>query len=84
MPPVSYINRRNAIREALDELNNYSPNFKRPSVNSVAKSFGIAETTLRRAVKNGNPPNRTGPSTVLTEHEENQLAGYCINVQRLG
>ncbi|CAG8772268.1 16479_t:CDS:2, partial [Racocetra fulgida] len=84
MPPVSYINRRNTISEALKELNNYPSNSKRPSINSVAKSFGIPEATLRRAVKNGNPPNRTGPPTILTKHEEDQLAGYCINVQKLG
>ena len=83
MPSVSYINRRNTIREALDEINKY-PSNSRPSINSVAKSFGIPEASLRRAVKNGNPPNRTGPPTILTEHEEEQLAGYCINVQKLG
>ena len=84
MPPVSYINRRNTIQAALNELNNCTPNSKPPSVNSVAKSFGIPETTLRRAVKNNGPLNRSGPPNILTEHEENQLAGYCINIQRLG
>ncbi|CAG8784346.1 6644_t:CDS:2, partial [Gigaspora rosea] len=24
------------------------------------------------------------PTTILTEHEKDQLAGYCINVQKLG
>lgn len=84
MPEVSYLNKQNKISTAINELNNHPASYKRPSVNSVVKNFGIPETTLRHAVRNGGPPKRRGPSTILTEHEENQLVGYCINMQRLG
>lgn len=84
MPEVSYLNRRNVISAAINELNNYPTGSKRPSVNSVAKDFGLSEATLRRAIKNGSLPNRQGPPTILTEHEENQLIGYCMNMQQLG
>ncbi|CAG8737256.1 13536_t:CDS:1, partial [Cetraspora pellucida] len=67
----SYINRRSTICKALNELNNYPSNSKCPSINKVAKSFGIPEAILRHAIKNGNSPNRSGPPTILTEHEEN-------------
>ncbi|CAG8796954.1 25711_t:CDS:1, partial [Gigaspora rosea] len=42
----SYISRCNAISAALNELNNHPANSKRPSVNSVANSFGLSEATL--------------------------------------
>ncbi|CAG8536939.1 12096_t:CDS:2, partial [Cetraspora pellucida] len=38
--------------------------------------------TLRRAVKN-RLPKHTGPKTVLSKHEEEQLVGYCKNMQKL-
>ncbi|RIB09670.1 hypothetical protein C2G38_2208176 [Gigaspora rosea] len=63
MPSVSYINRRNTICEALDEINKY-PSNSRPSINSIAKSFEIPEASLRYAIKNGNPSNRTGLLTI--------------------
>ena len=75
--------RKNTIHTALQILKNPTGT-KRPSVNSVAKRFGLAETTLRRAVKNGIPSRRQGPPKVLTDHEEKQLVGYCINMQKLG
>src|SRR5262249_38103959 len=56
---------------------------KRPSVNGIAKKFGVPEPTLRRAVHSGHV-HRPGRQTILTEYEEKQLAGYCINMQRLG
>jgi hypothetical protein len=46
--------------------------------------FGIAKTTLQRAVKEDAIPRRSGPSTVLTEKEERELTGYCLNMQQLG
>jgi len=80
----AYVNRRDSISAALAELNKYPVGSKRPSVNSIANDFGLSEATLRRAIKNGGPPNRQGPPTVLTKHEEEQLVGYCINMQKLG
>lgn len=57
---------------------------KPQSINSLAKDFGLSEATLQRAVKNGRPPQYPGAPSVLTSHEENQLVGYCINMQKLG
>ena len=84
MPQDPQTLRNNNIHAALEALENYPINTKRPSVNSVAKKFGLPETTLRRAVKNGVSSRHQGPSTILTNHEEKQLAGYCINMQKLG
>ena len=84
MPEVSYIERGEAICAALKKLENCPACSKPPSISSLAKDFGLAETTLRRAIKNGGPPNRPGAPNVLTAHEENQLVGYCINMQKLG
>jgi hypothetical protein len=53
------------------------------SIRGIAKYFGINETTLRRAIKNG-VPSHSGPTTILTKEEEEQLVGYCLNMQRLG
>ncbi|CAG8741633.1 6530_t:CDS:2, partial [Cetraspora pellucida] len=83
MLQVSYINRQNKISSALNELNN-SANPKCPSINSVAKNFGLSEATLRHAAKNGGPSKHRNPSTILTKHKKNQLVGYCINMQWLG
>ena len=84
MPQDPQTLRNNNIHAALEALENYPINTKRPSVNSVAKKFGLPETTLRRAVKNGVSSRHQGPSTILTNHEEKQLASYCINMQKLG
>ncbi|CAG8811678.1 23797_t:CDS:2, partial [Cetraspora pellucida] len=62
----------------------YPVGTKRPSVNHAARNFGLSEATLRCAIKKGGPPNHQGPPTILTEHEENQLVGYCMNMQQLG
>ncbi|CAG8725199.1 5100_t:CDS:2, partial [Cetraspora pellucida] len=75
--------KRDKISSALNELNN-SANPKCPSINSIAKDFGLSEATLRHAAKNSGPPKCHGPSTILTKHEKNQLIGYCINMQWLG
>ena len=76
---LSHKNRYAPIEAALKEL--ASPT--NPSVNSTASRFGIPETTLRRAVEKG-LPKRSGPGTVLSKHEEEQLVGYCKNMQKLG
>ncbi|RIB29032.1 hypothetical protein C2G38_2156355 [Gigaspora rosea] len=73
MPEVSYLNKQSTILTAINELNNHLAGHKRPSVHSVVKNFGIPKTTLRCAAKNGGPPKHRGPSTILTEYEENQL-----------
>ncbi|CAG8527102.1 12186_t:CDS:2 [Cetraspora pellucida] len=84
MPQVSYINRQNTISIALDKLNNYPVGSKQPSLNSVANEFGLAEAMLRRVAKNDGPLGCPRPSTIFTKQEEDQLAGYCINIQKLG
>jgi DDE superfamily endonuclease len=78
--------RQKAIANSLDflEIQNSGSSLQpRLSIRQVAKRFGIKESTLRNAIKNG-VPKRPGPPTVLTEEEERQLAGYCLNMQRLG
>jgi DDE superfamily endonuclease len=45
--------------------------------------FDLPETTLRRARKNGVPARR-GPPTILTYEEEQEIVGYCLNMQKLG
>ncbi|CAI2190409.1 18464_t:CDS:1 [Funneliformis geosporum] len=77
-------NRQDIIRAALDTLKNYPLDSKLESINSIAKSFGLSEATLRRTVKNGGLLNRSGPPTILAKYEEDQLADYCINMQKLG
>ena len=81
---TSSAKRGDAISTALKKLNDCPLGSKPPSINSLAKDFGLSETTLRRAVTNGGPPKRPGAPNVLTSHEENQLVGYCINMQKLG
>ena len=78
--------RQSAISNALDLLRDQTSNTllkSHPSIPQAAKMFGIAESTLRRAIKEG-VPQRSGPPTVLTEEEEHELAGYCLNMQQLG
>jgi len=55
---VAYIKRHETIRAALDRLENYPAGSKRPSLNSIAKEFGLAESTLRRAFKSDGHLNR--------------------------
>ena len=47
MPEISYLNRRDTISAAINELNKYPVDYKRPSINSVAKDFGLPEATLQ-------------------------------------
>ncbi|CAG8827420.1 19488_t:CDS:1, partial [Cetraspora pellucida] len=77
-------NRNKTILAALNEYKNYPPNVKHPSISSIARDYDIPRITLHRAIKNDSPPKRQGPPTILTEHEESQLVGYCINMQKLG
>jgi len=53
------------------------------SVYRVALEFGIANQTLRDAIKNG-VPNCRGPFTILMAYEEKEIASYCLNMQQLG
>ncbi|CAG8569825.1 15664_t:CDS:1 [Racocetra fulgida] len=73
-----------AVKEALkfikDSLNDPKPSSKR----SIARDFGIPESTLRHAILNSGPLNCPEPNKVLTDHEEEQLVGYCLNMQRIG
>jgi hypothetical protein len=86
MPPQSdQVTRQNAISGALLAIENAPPNDRKVrSIRHTAKRFGIPEANLRRAIRNGGPPGRPGPTKVLTDHEEQQLAGYCTNMQKLG
>ncbi|CAG8745036.1 2941_t:CDS:2, partial [Cetraspora pellucida] len=52
------------------------------NVNLTALQFEILETMLRCAVKNG-LPKCTESKTILSKHKEEQLVGYCKNIQRL-
>ncbi|RIB08442.1 hypothetical protein C2G38_2211667 [Gigaspora rosea] len=76
--------RGEAINTALKKLNDCPFVSKPPSINGLAKDFGLSETTLWRAVSNGGPLKCPDAPNVLTSHEENQLVGYCINMQKLG
>jgi hypothetical protein len=85
MPPYSdTTTRHNAIQNALLALQSASPGSGTPSVRKLAKDFDLAETTLRRAIQNGGHVNRPGRAKVLTDHEEEQLTDYCLNMQKLG
>ncbi|CAG8783178.1 12753_t:CDS:2 [Cetraspora pellucida] len=76
--------RNNAIEKALKAIKNSSNNPTAPSVRSIAQEFDIPESTLRRVIRNNGPLKRPDPNKVLTDHEEEQLVGYCLNMQRLG
>ena len=67
-----------AIANALQYLEEHEE-----SERSVARRFGIAPTTFQRAIANGVPARR-GPPKVLTDEEECELVGYCLNLQKLG
>ncbi|CAG8823190.1 5733_t:CDS:2, partial [Cetraspora pellucida] len=64
--------RNNAIEKALKAIKNSSNN---PTA---------SKSTLRHVIRNNGPLKRPGPNKVLTDHEEEQLVGYCLNMQRLG
>ncbi|CAG8620723.1 24334_t:CDS:2 [Cetraspora pellucida] len=53
------------------------------SINSTALKFSILETTLRHVIKNS-LPKCSGSETILSKHKEEQLVGYCKNMQMLG
>src|SRR5205823_7066057 len=76
--------RQVSIRAALDflEVQKVSSE-KQWSIRLVALEYGLAPQTLRDAVIKGAVPNRPGPPTVLTAEEE-ELVGYCLNMQKLG
>ncbi|CAG8777363.1 15405_t:CDS:2, partial [Cetraspora pellucida] len=39
---------------------------------------------IDHAVKNNGSPDRHGPATILSAYKEQQLVGYCKNMQKLG
>ena len=49
--------RQSAVKAALKVLEN----FEHPNICATARSFGVAETTLRRAIKNNGILKRPGP-----------------------
>ncbi|CAG8530918.1 6802_t:CDS:1, partial [Cetraspora pellucida] len=67
------------IKRALNELKNYLTIFNR----TIAKKFGISETTLKHAIKNKGPLNYPEFAKVLTDYEKQQLVSYCLNMQKL-
>src|SRR5436305_12732251 len=64
-------------------LSIYKDSSNSESIRSIARKFDLSETTLRRAIKNDGPLARPGHSKALTDHEEEQLVGYCLNMQKL-
>jgi len=79
------VQRQAAISAALDFLTTQNPKFNRPwSIRRVALEHGIAVQTLRDAIAKETVPNWSGPSTILTVNEENELVGYCLNMQKIG
>src|SRR5436305_15280144 len=65
------------------EYFHYPPPDGPKSMRGIANRFGVPPSTLQRAIKNG-VPSRSGPNTILSQEEEQELVGYCINMQRLG
>ncbi|CAG8687709.1 7799_t:CDS:2, partial [Cetraspora pellucida] len=65
--------KQNVISSTLKELNGSQTNSKSSSYRSLAKKYGIPETTLRCAIKNGGLSGHLGPVKVLTDYEEQQL-----------
>jgi hypothetical protein len=79
------IERQAAIAVALDIVAKHNVESNRPvNIRQVAREHGIAEQTLRDAIKKNVVPKRPGPSTILTADEENELVGYCLNMQKIG
>ncbi|CAG8677368.1 6087_t:CDS:1, partial [Racocetra persica] len=67
--------RHDAITNALKAIKDSSNNSKTPSVKSIARDYGIAETTFRQAIENDDPLPPPGHTKVLTSHEEEQIVG---------
>ena len=77
--------RQVSIRVTLDFLEaQKSSSEPQWSVRRVALEYGLAPQTLRDAVARGAAPNRPGPPTILTAEEEEEVVGYCLNMQKLG
>jgi hypothetical protein len=85
MPKKVNVERQTAIYEALNLLNNQATCSNPPlSVRRVALEYGIPAQTLRDAVAKNTISKRSGPPTILTSEEENELVGYCLNMQKIG
>ena len=54
------------------------------SVREAAKLYNLPFETLRRVVGKVDLECRSGPPTVLTEHEEDELASYCVKMSDMG
>src|SRR6184192_3203008 len=74
---------KNAIANAIANNLEYYRQPNHNSIRSIANHFGIKEFQLRHAIKNGLLSHQ-GPATVLTPEEEEELVGYCLNMQRIG
>ena len=61
-----------------------STDSKNSSIRSVAKKFGLSEATLRHAIQNNGHLKPPGRTKILSNHEEEQLTSYCLNMQKLG
>lgn len=74
-----------SIRAALDFIESQKASEEPQwSLRRVALEYGLPPQTLRDAVPRGGPAKRPGPSTILTAEEENEIVGYCLNMQKLG
>ena len=86
MPPIKKAIKeccQEAIQEAIQYYQRSSFSENPVSIQSTARRFGLPESTLRRVLQNG-IPTHSGPITVLTAEEEEELVGYCLNMQQLG
>ena len=54
------------------------------SVQEAAKLYNLPFETLRRVVGKVDLECKSGPPTVLTEHEEDELASYCVKMSDMG
>ncbi|CAG8766876.1 10796_t:CDS:1, partial [Racocetra fulgida] len=54
------------------------------SICKVAFNYDIAEQTLCDAIARGSVPKRLDSPMILTAEEENELVGYCLNIQQIG
>ena len=55
------------------------------SVREAARLYNLPyETLRRRVVEKVDLECRSGPPTVLTEHEEDELASYCVKMADMG
>jgi len=77
--------RQTSIQVALNFLETQKKTSSAPplSIRQVALKYKVAEQTLRDAIAKG-APKCPGSPTLLTAKEENELVGYCLNMQSLG